>query len=66
MLIYVLDGLIIVGMILMTEAAQKKGEVKKRRTFAVIGLLLFAIFFSLLLAIFRSKAHGYPYSFLFK
>ena len=33
---------------------------------AGIGLGSVAIFFSFLLSIFRSKAHGYPYSFLFK
>ncbi|KAH6930517.1 hypothetical protein HPB50_014644 [Hyalomma asiaticum] len=28
---------------------------------AIVGLLLVAVFFSFLLSIFRSKAHGYPY-----
>jgi hypothetical protein len=48
-------------MIFMTEAASRKGDVKKRRIFTVIGLALVAIFFSLLLSIFRNKAQGYPY-----
>lgn len=48
-------------MILMTEAASRKGDVKKRRIFTIIGLALVAIFFSLLLSIFRNKAQGYPY-----
>jgi oligosaccharyltransferase complex subunit gamma len=30
------------------------------------GLCLLVFFYSLLLSIFRSKAGGYPYSFLFK
>lgn len=54
------------GMILMTEAAARKGDVKKRRIFAVIGLGLVAIFFSLLLSIFRNKAQGYPYRYVCK
>lgn len=54
------------GMILMTEAAARKGDVKKRRIFAVIGLGLVAIFFSLLLSIFRNKAQGYPYRYVFQ
>lgn len=53
-------------MILMTEAASGKGDIRKRRTMAIIGMGLMAFFFSLILSIFRSKAHGYPYSFLLK
>ncbi|KAK6620474.1 hypothetical protein RUM44_006875 [Polyplax serrata] len=64
-IIIVLEGLMVLGMILMTEAAQKK-DVIKRKTLAGIALFLFFIFFSLILAIFRTKAHGYPYSLLFK
>merc|ERR1711881_243151 len=61
-----LYGLIVFGMILLTEAAQGKGDVGKRRLLAIIGLVLLAFFFSLILSIFRSKAGGYPYSFLLK
>lgn len=63
MLIY---GLIVCGMILLMEAGESKGDSGKRRALAVVGLALVAFFFSLILSIFRSKAGGYPYSFLFK
>lgn len=56
----------VLGMILMTEAAQRKGDVTKRQALAITGLFLFSIFYSFVLIVFRSKAHGYPYSFLFK
>lgn len=65
-IVMVLNGAVVLGMILMTEAASRKGDVKKRRIFAAIGIGLVAIFFSLLLSIFRNKAQGYPYSLLFK
>ncbi|XP_011303974.1 tumor suppressor candidate 3 [Fopius arisanus] len=65
-IVMVLNGAVVLGMILMTEAASRKGDVKKRRIFAVIGAGLLAVFFSLLLSIFRNKAQGYPYSLLFK
>ncbi|XP_076651727.1 oligosaccharide transferase gamma subunit isoform X1 [Halictus rubicundus] len=65
-IVMVLNGAVVLGMILITEAASRKGDVKKRRIFAVIGMVLVAIFFSLLLSIFRNKAQGYPYSLLFK
>ncbi|XP_066591316.1 tumor suppressor candidate 3 [Prorops nasuta] len=65
-IVMVLHGAVVLGMIAMTEAAARKGDVKKRRIFAVVGLALVAIFFSLLLSIFRNKAQGYPYSLLFK
>merc|ERR1712218_594559 len=61
-----LYGLIVFGMILLTEAATGKGDVGKRRLLAIIGLVLLAFFFSLILSILRSKAGGYPYSFLLK
>ncbi|KAF2363253.1 Oligosaccharyl transferase complex subunit OST3/OST6 [Trinorchestia longiramus] len=54
------------GMVLLTESAGKREEVGKRRIFAMIGLALVVFFFSLLLSIFRTKAQGYPYSFLLK
>ncbi|CAK9797819.1 Magnesium transporter protein 1 [Anthophora plagiata] len=65
-IVMVLNGAVVLGMILMTEAASRKGDVKKRRIFAAIGAGLVAIFFSLLLSIFRNKAPLYPYSLLFK
>ncbi|XP_063222730.1 tumor suppressor candidate 3 [Bacillus rossius redtenbacheri] len=65
-IVIVLNMAIVLGMILMTEAASHKGDVRKRRILAIVGLVLVATFFSLILSIFRSKAHGYPYSFLFK
>jgi len=63
MMIY---GLIVAGMIMLTEAGEGKSDVGKRKILAVVGLGLLAFFFSLILSIFRSKAGGYPYSFLIK
>ncbi|KAL7287809.1 hypothetical protein TKK_0018184 [Trichogramma kaykai] len=65
-IVMILNGAVVLGMILMTEAASRKGDVKKRRIFTIMGLILVGIFFSLLLSIFRNKAQGYPYSLLFK
>lgn len=64
--VMILYAAIVLGMILMTEAGEGKGDLGKRKIFAVIGLSLVALFFSLILSIFRSKAGGYPYNFLFK
>lgn len=64
--VMVIYGLIVCGMIMLTEAGDSKGDVGKRRILAVVGLALLAFFFSLILSIFRSKAGGYPYSFLIK
>ncbi|KAF7992000.1 hypothetical protein HCN44_010820 [Aphidius gifuensis] len=65
-IVMALNGAVVLGMILMTEGASRKGDVRKKKIFAVIGLGLVAVFFSLLLSIFRNKAQGYPYSLLFK
>ncbi|XP_028131470.1 tumor suppressor candidate 3 [Diabrotica virgifera virgifera] len=61
-----LNGAVVLGMILLTESARGKGDPKKRKIFAVSGLVLLSVFFSLLLSVFRTKTQGYPYSFLFK
>jgi oligosaccharyltransferase complex subunit gamma len=61
---------IVLGVLFLTEAADythaKAGDSGKRRLLAITGLVLFTCFFSLILSIFRSKAGGYPYSFLIK
>jgi oligosaccharyltransferase complex subunit gamma len=68
-MVFGLYAAIVFGMILLTEAAEMKddsGSRLKKRHVAVVGLVLLAFFFSLILSIFRSKAGGYPYSFLLK
>ncbi|XP_038647046.1 tumor suppressor candidate 3 isoform X1 [Scyliorhinus canicula] len=65
-IILLLNAAITMGMVLLNEAATSKGDVGKRRIICLVGLGLVVFFFSLLLSIFRSKYHGYPYSFLIK
>jgi len=65
-IIFILNAAIAFGMILMNESMKGKGDAKKRKIMAMVGMGLVTIFFSFLISIFRSKAHGYPYSFLFK
>ena len=61
-----LYGLVVVGMVLLCEAGDEKAEPGLRRMQAVAGLGITCLFYSLVLSIFRSKAGGYPYSFLIK
>nr|XP_014346292.1 PREDICTED: tumor suppressor candidate 3 isoform X2 [Latimeria chalumnae] len=65
-IILLLNAAITMGMVLLNEAATSKGDVGKRRIICLVGLGLVVFFFSFLLSIFRSKYHGYPYSFLIK
>ena len=59
-------GFVVFGMLLVIEAAESSNtKVKRRQIIAFIGVVLILIFFSLLLSIFKSKLHGYPYSLLF-
>ena len=58
------DAAITLGMILLIESGKGKGDIRKRRIMLVFGLGFFAIFFGMILSIFKSKAHGYPYSFI--
>lgn len=60
-----LNAMIVLGMILLTESGWQS-DMRKGRIMAIAGLILVAVFFSFLLSVFRSKAQGYPYSFLFK
>ena len=72
--VMILYGMISFGMILLTEAAEGGGEVSggnyndvgKRKWLAIVGLAFVAFFLSLILSVFKSKAGGYPYSFLIK
>jgi len=57
-------GLFALGMILLCEAGDQKADPGLRRIQAIGGLALSMFFYSLILSIFRSKAGGYPYSFL--
>lgn len=65
-IVMLLNCAVVVGFILLNEASSRKGDPGKRRIMALVGLGCVAIFFSLLLSVFRSKYQGYPYSFLFK
>ncbi|XP_060530308.1 tumor suppressor candidate 3 [Cylas formicarius] len=65
-IIMFLNAAVVVGLILMTEASKGKGDARKRKIFAVVGLILVSVFFSLLLSVFKTKTQGYPYSFLFR
>lgn len=60
-IIFPADAAIVFGVILLTEAGNKKGDPKRRKLMAVVGLLLVSVFFSVILSIFRSKTQGYPY-----
>ncbi|KAE9556253.1 hypothetical protein FO519_000592 [Halicephalobus sp. NKZ332] len=55
-------GIITAGMVLLLEAPERK-DYKKFASFIGIGIV--AVFFSLLLSVFRMKYQGYPYHFLF-
>jgi len=57
-------GLVVLGMILLCEAGDEKADPGLRRIQAIAGLALTMFFYSLILSIFKSKAGGYPYSFL--
>ena len=59
-----LDALIFFGMLLLTEAGSQTDQ-RKGRIMAIVGLAFLAIFFSFLLSVFRSKAQGYPYRYIF-
>merc|ERR1712126_85123 len=57
-------GLFALGVVLLCEAGDQKAYPGLRRIQAIAGLALTMFFYSLILSIFRSKAGGYPYSFL--
>jgi len=63
-IVFLLNAAITVGMILLIESGKKKSDVRRRRIMLVVGLGMFALFFGMILSIFKSKASGYPYSFI--
>lgn len=65
-IVFFLNAAVVGGFVLLNEANSVKGDPGKKRILSMVGLGFVAIFFSLLLSVFRSKYQGYPYSFLFK
>ncbi|XP_067949253.1 magnesium transporter protein 1-like [Watersipora subatra] len=64
-IVMALHGSIAIGFILINEANSQKGiEEATRKVYAGLGFAMVVGFFSLILAIFRSKYQGYPYRFL--
>jgi len=49
------------GAVLMIDSYTKKTDSKTRKIMTVGGLALVVFLFSVILSIFKSKAHGYPY-----
>lgn len=56
-----IDACICVGFIFLNEKSSEQKDVKKQRIFTIIGWGMVVLFFSLILSVFRSKYHGYPY-----
>ncbi|PAA92052.1 hypothetical protein BOX15_Mlig028467g3 [Macrostomum lignano] len=66
-IIYIMYAAIVGSVVLLNEAhLSSKIDASKRKVIALSGIGIFAIFFSFLLSIFRSKYNGYPYSFMFR
>uniref|UniRef100_A0A8D0HD45 Dolichyl-diphosphooligosaccharide--protein glycosyltransferase subunit MAGT1 n=1 Tax=Sphenodon punctatus TaxID=8508 RepID=A0A8D0HD45_SPHPU len=63
-IVLLFNGGVTLGMVLLHEAATSDMDVGKRKIMCMAGIGLVVVFFSWLLSIFRSKYHGYPYSFL--
>ncbi|KXJ15801.1 tumor suppressor candidate 3 [Exaiptasia diaphana] len=65
-IVILLNAAYVIGLILLNEKAFEIKEPGKRKITVMAGLGLVVVFFSLILSVFRSKYHGYPYSFLIK
>ncbi|KAJ1197408.1 hypothetical protein NDU88_001268 [Pleurodeles waltl] len=63
-IVLLFNGGVTLGMVLLHEAATSDMDVGKRKIMCMAGIGLVVLFFSWLLSVFRSKYHGYPYSFL--
>ncbi|KAF0773311.1 tumor suppressor candidate 3 [Aphis craccivora] len=60
------NTILVFGAVIMIDSYTKKTDSKTRKIMTVGGLALVVFLFSVILSIFKSKAHGYPYSFLIK
>ncbi|KAK3099792.1 hypothetical protein FSP39_009717 [Pinctada imbricata] len=61
-IVFILNAAVVAGFVLLNEANNQKGDAGKKKVLSLVGLGCVAIFFSLLLSVFRSKYQGYPYS----
>lgn len=57
----IIDAILVFGAVIMTDSYTKKTDSKTRKIMTVGGLALVVFLFSVVLSIFKSKAHGYPY-----
>lgn len=65
-IVFLIYAAIVFGFILICDAFNSKVETSKGQNMVICGLFLVAIFFSLMLSIFRRKYQGYPHTFLFR
>lgn len=56
-----IDLILVFGVVIMTDSYAKKTDSKTRKIMTIGGLALVVFLFSVILSIFKSKAHGYPY-----
>jgi len=63
-IVWSIYGSIVAGMIFLNEAPKYINDNIKKRVMSVGGCAMVIFFFSMILSIFRSKYHGYPYSLL--
>jgi len=64
--VFFMYALCSVGAILLGDGAANKSVAKgRRKTCAIVGSVLFVVFFSLVISTFKTKNRQYPYSLLF-
>lgn len=56
-----IDTMLVSGAVILIDSYTKKTDSKSRKILTVGGLALVVFLFSVILSIFKSKAHGYPY-----
>ncbi|XP_036595798.1 magnesium transporter protein 1 [Trichosurus vulpecula] len=63
-IVLLFNGAVTLGIVLLCEAITSHMDIGKRKLMCAVGIVLVVVFFSWMLSVFKSKYHGYPYSFL--
>lgn len=56
-----IDTILVFAAVIMTDSYTKKTDPKTRKIMTIGSLSLVVFIFSVILSIFKLKAHGYPY-----
>lgn len=64
-IVIIMYALIFAGFVILNKTSKQLRNIESKKKYGLPGFVLVLAFFSLLLSVFKSKNHGYPFRLLF-